>query len=503
MATGHKGTKLSIDVTPFKTIERQLLRAQRMATLGRLASGVMHNLNNEFWQTLFSTRMLEGEQEGAERRRWPEMFRTNVQHSGSTIAQLLSLGKGSDEESTLIRPGDLIEETVAMLRSVLPKPIELQTTLPAGLWAIAGNATDLRHVIMNLCVNALDAMPGGGVLTIEAENYCPDTSERRVLIRITDTGPGMPPEILSRIFDPPFTTKGGNGGTELGLFTAARIIINHRGAIEVSSELGRGTQFKIYLPAEVSGVECPAGEVTKGQRTMSVAATKDIRIVLIDGHELFLAGLRLLIEQEPGFTIVGQALNRIEALEAARVKPDVILLDLALDNENSLDFLPDLMEAAEGARALIVTGIVDPELHLSAVRQGTKGVLLKSEAPTCLFKAIRKVHSGEVWLSRSLIAIAMSEAFGLAAKKPDPEAAKIASLTPRELEVIALIARGRKSRQIAERLFISEKTVAHHLSSLYSKLGVADRLELLIYACQHNLAKIPPAGDPHQRIKAS
>src|SRR5213593_2804136 len=176
----------------------------------------------------------------------------------------------------------------------------------------------------------------------------------------------------------------------------------------------------------------------------SDAATKDIRIVLIEDHELFLNGLRLLIEQEPGLTIVSQGTNRIEALEAARVKPDVILLDLALNNENSLDFLPDLMEVAEGARILVVTGIVDPELHVRAVRQGTKGVLLKSEAPTCLFKAIRKVHDGDVWFPRSLMAHAISETFGPGSvKKPDPEAAKIASLTAREMDVIALIAQGR------------------------------------------------------------
>src|SRR5437867_2639538 len=202
------------DITHLKTVERELLRAQRMATLGKLASRVMHDLNNELSLTLFSTRVLDGKQD-TEVRRWLEMFRTSLQHSGCLISQLLSFGQGSDKESTLIRAGNLIEETEAMLRGVLPKPIEIKTTLPAGLWPIAGNATDLRQVIINLCVNACDAMPRGGVLTIEAENYCPDSRERRVCIRIADTGLGMVPGLRSRIFEPLFTTKGGYGGKGL------------------------------------------------------------------------------------------------------------------------------------------------------------------------------------------------------------------------------------------------------------------------------------------------
>jgi len=237
--------------------------------------------------------------------------------------------------------------------------------------------------------------------------------------------------------------------------------------------------------------------------TPSKTDTTDIRIVLIDDHELFLHGLRMLIEKESGLAIAGQAMTRAEALEVVRVKPDIILLDLALGNENSIEFIPALIEAAGGAPCLIVTGMADPDLHLQAVRLGIKGILLKSEAPSCLFKAIRKVHDGEVWFSRSLVSSAMSAAFGPGASgKTDRETAKIAELTAREREVITLIAEGRKNKQIAERLFISEKTVGHYLSSIFSKLEVSDRLELLIYACQHGLAKIPAppvAGSDYSR----
>ena len=130
----------------------------------------------------------------------------------------------------------------------------------------------------------------------------------------------------------------------------------------------------------------------------------DIRIVLIDDHELFLAGLLALIQDEPGLTVVGQALNRAQAFDVARTKPDIIVLDLLLGSDNSLEFLSELIEAAEGARVLVLTGVPDRELHLRAVRLGAMGVMLKLESSSCLFKAIRKVYGGEIWLNRSMMA---------------------------------------------------------------------------------------------------
>src|SRR5881296_2083840 len=224
-----------------------------------------------------------------------------------------------------------------------------------------------------------------------------------------------------------------------------------------------------------------------------MASTADIRILLIDSQRLFLTGLSSLMASEPGLVVIGQANNRIEALDGARLMPDVILLELILENESGLDFLPDLLRIATEARIVVLTATLDFNLHLRAVRLGAVGVVPKTEPSSTLFKAIRKVHTGEVWLNRSIMAAVISDLFresGLE-KKPRPEAAKIASLTDRELEVIGLIGEGRKNKQIGERLFISEATVRHHLTSIFDKLGVADRLELMIYAYQHGLATLP------------
>jgi DNA-binding NarL/FixJ family response regulator len=215
--------------------------------------------------------------------------------------------------------------------------------------------------------------------------------------------------------------------------------------------------------------------------------------VLIVGDFLLIrAGVRVLLEKEPGIEVVAVAGVRREALElATRKSPDVILLDLDLPGEDGTSFLPDLREAAKNARVLILTGATDPEAHRRVIRLGAMGVVLKQQTPELLIKAIRKVHAGEVWLDRTAMGNVLHD---MTRKEPDPndpEAPKIRTLTEREHQVIALIAEGLKNKQIAERLFISETTVTHHLSSIFSKLDVSDRLELVIYAFGHKIARMP------------
>jgi len=216
-----------------------------------------------------------------------------------------------------------------------------------------------------------------------------------------------------------------------------------------------------------------------------------IRILIIDDHEIFLAGLRLLLESEPDLTVIGEVRTRNEAIQALRHRPDVILLDLDLGAESGTDLLPDLVQSNDSPRVLVLTGLPNPELHLRAVCLGAIGIVHKLEAPNLLLKAIRQVHAGEAWLNRMMVANAMAHLQTHNRKKIDPEADKISSLTAREREIIAFIGDGQRNKAIAERLYISDKTVRHYLTLIFNKLGVADRLELLIYAYQHGLAKLP------------
>jgi len=215
-----------------------------------------------------------------------------------------------------------------------------------------------------------------------------------------------------------------------------------------------------------------------------------IKILIIDDHLLVRTGLRMLIESEPDMQVVGQAANRAEALSSAKSQnPNLILLDIDLGAENGLDFLSELTKAAPNVPVLVLTGLRDIESHRRAARLGAAGVVLKEHAADVLLKAIKKVRAGEAWLDRSMMGGLLREM--TRGPKVDVEAEKIASLTRREREVLTLVTQGLKNRDIAGRLFISETTVTHHLSSVFSKLGVADRLELVIYAFANNLAKTP------------
>ena len=216
-----------------------------------------------------------------------------------------------------------------------------------------------------------------------------------------------------------------------------------------------------------------------------------IRILLIDDHAVIRWGLRLLIEDQPGLKVVGEASGRADALALAeREQPDIILLDLSLPGTDGIDLIPELHEAAKEARILVLTGVLDSEAHTRAMRLGAVGVVLKEKAPEVLIKAIVKVHAGEVWLDRVMVANVFNErSRSREASKHNPEAAKVATLTGREREVITLVGEGLRNKQIADRLFISEGTVRNHLTTVFSKLEVSDRFELLMYAYRHGLAR--------------
>ncbi len=226
---------------------------------------------------------------------------------------------------------------------------------------------------------------------------------------------------------------------------------------------------------------------------MVTPATKPIRILLVDDHAVVRAGLRLIIQSRTGMTIVGEAGNRDDALSLADSEhPDIILLDLDLGGDSGMTLIADLIAAAGEGRIIILTGLRDPEAHRQAVLLGAMGIVKKEKAAEVLISAIERVHAGEAWLDPSLMAGVLTEMTRSSkGRKTDPEADKIAALTNREREVIALVGEGIKSKEIAGRLFISETTVRHHLTSIFDKLGVADRVELLIYAYRHGLASPP------------
>ncbi len=235
-------------------------------------------------------------------------------------------------------------------------------------------------------------------------------------------------------------------------------------------------------------------EVARQTESVKRLRTKsEVRIVLVDDRELLRAGISSLISASNGFRVVGEAKDKAQGV--ARIKdaqPDIILLNLDLKSEDGVEMVPDLLAACETSRLAVLTDSEDPAIHRRAILLGARGVISKHEPAALLTKAIARVHAGGVWLDRSVTASLIGELF-----TPDnrqrvgPEERKMATLTEREREVIRLVGLGLRNKQIAERLFISEITVHHHLTSIYSKLGLMDRLELVIYAYRYGLAELP------------
>jgi DNA-binding NarL/FixJ family response regulator len=226
---------------------------------------------------------------------------------------------------------------------------------------------------------------------------------------------------------------------------------------------------------------------------MQAAVAERIRIAVIEEQDLYRQGLCLLLSRQPDLKVVGDAAVWSDALSLVqREQPDVVLLAISPANCADIDRLPQLFGASESTKVLVLSESNDVELPRRAIRLGAAGVLFKNKTAETLLKAIECINAGEAWLDRATTASLLSELSPRKkAVRKDPEEMKIASLSQREREVIKLVGQGLKNKQIAEALFISDITVHHHLTSIYSKLEVADRLELLIYAYRNGLAELP------------
>ena len=221
--------------------------------------------------------------------------------------------------------------------------------------------------------------------------------------------------------------------------------------------------------------------------------TAVIHILLVNNTTLIRSSLKLLLEGQPNLKVIAEAGSKAEALRLAQQEqPDIILLDPNLTGSTGLDIIPELLAASNTFRLLIITSEDDSQFFVQAVQLGAMGVVSMQQTPEILFKAIEKVHAGEIWLDRSLVAnVIYQMSRGGKSGKSDPDDEKIARLSHRERQVIELIGEGLKNQQIADRLFLSEVTVRHHLTSVFKKLDLTNRLDLVLYAYRKNLAKPP------------
>jgi DNA-binding NarL/FixJ family response regulator len=227
---------------------------------------------------------------------------------------------------------------------------------------------------------------------------------------------------------------------------------------------------------------------------VSTGADKPIRVLIFDHQALIRDGIRMILNDSAKIQVIGEAGESEQALALAKDSDvDIILIELNLDAELNTDIISELVGANRRARIILLTSIEESQILHLAVQMGAMGVVSKTGNRQTLYKAIEKVHAGEVWIDRAMMANVLTQiSHSRLDAKSDPEIARMASLSEREREVIVLIGKGLKNKEIATQLSISEITVRHHLSSIYNKLAVANRLELTIYAYRNGLADLPP-----------
>jgi two-component system, cell cycle sensor histidine kinase and response regulator CckA len=388
---------INTDITEKKGMEAQFLRAQRMESIGTLAGGIAHDLNNVLSPILMAIDMLQLKATDEATRKWLEVLRANAERGGNMVRQVLSFARGVEGERVALQPKHLIKEIVKILRETLPKSIEINFELPDDLWIISADATQMHQVLMNLCVNARDAMPEGGSISIKAENTLVDENYARmhieakpgrfVLVTVSDTGPGMSPEIQSRIFEPFFTTKEMSKGTGLGLSTALTIVKSHGGFMNVYSELHKGSQFALYLPA----LDAP-GRTEAGALQTDLPLGNGELILVVDDEESIREITRGTLETF-GYTV----LTASDGTEAVGLYADrkndiaVVLTDMMMPFMDGPATIRALQKMNPAIKIIAASGLTAGHKPGEASLEGVKVFLSKPYTAEKLLKALAEI----------------------------------------------------------------------------------------------------------------
>ncbi|MFZ5495896.1 MAG: PAS domain S-box protein [Verrucomicrobiota bacterium] len=391
---GH--LSINLDLTEKKRIESQFLRAQRMESIGILAGGIAHDLNNVLAPILMSIALLKLKIPGNESvQKQLDQLAANAQRGANLVKQVLAFGRGVGSQRVLMQPKHIGREIEQIINDTFPKNIEFDFSFSHELWPVTGDPTQLHQVLLNLCVNARDAMPDGGKLALRLDNvtldsvYAGMSADARpgpyVLLEVSDTGCGIPPEIRDRIFEPFFTTKDVGKGTGLGLSTTLAIVKSHGGFITVDSQPGKGSRFRVFLPAESSPVAATpesAGahpHLPRGQNEL---------ILIVDDEELILEVARNALERFGYRTLLAKNGTEAVALYAIhRGDVAVVITDMA-------------MPIMDGAATILALRTINPDVKIiGSSGQGTTSAMKAGKAKNLgLEHFIAKPYTAETLL---------------------------------------------------------------------------------------------------------
>jgi PAS domain S-box-containing protein len=389
---------VNTDITEKKQLEAQFLRAQRMESLGTLASGIAHDLNNALTPILMTVQLLGTKLPDEQSQQWLSILKTNVKRAADLVKQVLSFSRGLEGKRTTLEVKPLISEIEQIVKQTFSRAIAIRTDIPTqNLWTISGDATQLHQVLMNLCVNARDAMPEGGILQISASNLWIDENYARmnieakvgpyVAITVSDTGVGINSEILDRIFEPFFTTKELGKGTGLGLSTVMAIIKSHGGFVDVYSEVGKGTRFKVYLPVtQTRERDCPPAdhqELPTGHGELILVVDDEDSIREITKTALETYGYKVLIASD-GIEAIALYTQRKEEIS-------VVLIDMMMPSMDGPSTIRVLQKIDPQVKVIGVSGLVSNDKMIEILGNSVKTFLPKPYTSNELLKNLQVV----------------------------------------------------------------------------------------------------------------
>lgn len=386
---------INTDISEQKKLESQFLRTQRLESIGTLASGIAHDLNNILTPISMSIGLLRNSIQDESRLKLLNTVEVSAQRGAEIVRQVLTFARGVEGERVLLQPRHLIGELSKILAQTFPRNIRIKSRFTKDLWTVLGDATQLHQVLLNLCVNARDAMPEGGDLIVAGENVQLGTDCRSVnaeakpgayvILSVKDGGSGIPPEVVEKIWDPFFTTKEAGKGTGLGLSTVVGIVQNHGGFVNLETGIGEGTTFNIYIPAQTDGLldETAAAEVVtprgQGETILVVDDEPAIReaaasTLEANGYHVFTA--------EDGTDALALFFQR-------RQEISLVLSDISMELMDGVTLTRSLRRLEPTAKIVISTGQGTPEQRQELTELG---VLAFLDKPYTGEKLLRTMH---------------------------------------------------------------------------------------------------------------
>ncbi len=357
---------IAIDVTEKKKLEAQFLRAQRLESLGMLAAGIAHDLNNVLAPVLMGAPLLRSRMLSQADLQILESIENSAARGAALVRQILSFAHGAGGGGkALIQVKHLIRDISDLMKQTFPKSIRLDEMVVNNLWPLQGNPTQLHQVVLNLCVNARDAMPNGGVLRLRAENRRIEADEARaladgrpgnfVVVEVADTGTGIPADVLPRIWDPFFTTKGEGKGTGLGLSTVRGIVASHNGFVTLDTDAGKGTTFRVFLPSVDQTNQAQKG--ASGSTHPFLARGQGELVLLVDDEQT-IRDLGVMILGRFGYRVLTAGNDR-EAMDLYTPRKDevsLVITDLGMPGIGGAKLAAKLKELNPGVRVMFISG---------------------------------------------------------------------------------------------------------------------------------------------------